>query len=240
MKKIIFRLSVFALAASYLLGCSARPVQSGGTLAPRNPPVEIPEISEHKVIDEFSDVDVEELASLNKKLKSPSFGIIKGFYQLPEAFPHGAIKLERARDFGFEYEAIEIKKLGTKPYVVTPASAPEAEAMSRAMNRLLDAQIRFVEVSLADANKIIQAEKAALKKKTLMFPHTAVPSGVDLLLSVEKGYGSYGPIYVGRVIRTKDGQLLALSTVPDSGATSLGPLVTRLVRDSLRRLGAQK
>jgi len=67
-----------------------------------------------------------------------------------------------------------------------------------------------------------------------------VPSGVDLLLSVEKGYGSYGPIYVGRVIRTKDGQLCALSTVIDAGPTSLGPLVSKLVKDSLRRLSAKK
>jgi hypothetical protein len=240
MKKVIVYSSL-VLVAVHLLGCSARQVQSGPiTSTPSRPDAEVPVIPKHEVIDAESEISVDEISELNDEAGTPSFGIIKGFYQLPEAFPHGAISVERERGFGFDYQSVKISKLGTKPYVVTPASGPETEAMSRTMNRLLDANVRFVEVSLADANKIMQAERAAMRKKTMMFPGTSVPSGVDLLLSVEKGYGSYGPIYVGRVIRTKDGQLCALSTVIDAGPTSLGPLVSKLVKDSLRRLSAKK
>jgi hypothetical protein len=237
MKKLLFGLFVIFPAATFF-GCSAKPTRSA-VIVRANLPIEVPAIAGHKVRDPVSEIDFGLLSAHNKMAGMPSFGVIKGFYQLPEAFPHGAISLQRMQSFGYEYESVKVSRLSTRPYVVTPASAGETEAISQTMNRLLDAHIRFVEVSLADAVKIMEAERAALQKNVLMFPHSSVPSGVDLLVSVEKGYGSYGPIYVGRVIRTKDGRLCALTTVSDVGPRSLGPLVSQLVKDSLRRLGEQ-
>lgn len=240
--KSIFKFGAFALCALNLIACSARPIQSGVISESRTlqETVVVPVIEKHEVKDAESEISLDELAALNKSARSPTFGIIKGFYQLPEVFPQGAISVERARSFGFDYKAITIKKLGSKAYAVTPTSAIEAEAMAAVTNRLLDAGVRFSEISMADAMKIMKAERRALASKVMVFPGSSVPSGVDLLLSFEKGYGNYGPIYVGRVIRTRDGQLLALLTVNDVGTTALGSLVSRLVKDSLRRLGAQK
>lgn len=239
MDNILLRIASFVLVPCIFLGCSARPIKSGTVTETRTAP-EVAPISEHSVKGPDSEISIEDLRALNTKASKPTFGIIKGFYQLPETFPHGAIALERARSFGFEYESITISRIGTKPFVIMPASADETEAISMSMNQLMDAGIRFVEVSLADATKIIEAEKVAIAKKTWMFPSSSIPSGVDLLLSIERGYGNSGPIYVGRVIRTKDGQLFALSTEPDVGPYSMSPLISRLVKSSLGRLGGQK
>jgi hypothetical protein len=96
--------------------------------------------------------------------------------------------------------------------------------------------VRFVEVSMADAAKVMQAEQAVIEGKVAIFPGRSVPSGVDLLVSIQKGKGATGPVYLGRVIRSKDGRLLALATQPDAGPYSLSPLVQKIVSDSLRRL----
>jgi hypothetical protein len=232
MKHLLFSL----ILVFTFVGCSARPLPHSGRIADARAPVEIPSIPQRSVITPESDIDIGIIESHNHMAGRPSFGIIKGFYQLPEAFPHGAVSIERMRSFGFDYASIKVSKLSTRPYVVTPASAMETQAMSQTINALLDARVKFVEVPLADAVKIMEAERAAMKQNVLMFPHTAVPSGVDLLVSIEKGYGSYGPIYVGRVIRTKDGRLCALATVSDFGPRSLGSLVSQLVKDSLRRV----
>jgi|GEM_PF-2207181 len=233
MKKLLLGLMIIP----GLVACSARPIPRSAHIVDARAPIEIPSISQRFVAAQASDIDVEVIDLHNHMAGRPSFGIIKGFYQLPEAFPHGAVSLERMRSFGFDYTSIRVNRLSTRAYVVTPASAMEIQAISRTMNALLDARVKFVEVPLADAVKIMEAERAAMKENILMFPHTAVPSGVDLLVSIEKGYGSYGPIYVGRVIRTKDGRLCALATVSDIGPQSLGTLVSQLVRDSLRRMG---
>lgn len=231
-----------ALALASLFGCSARQIQSApisssaigsGT---QSAAPEVPVIPEHRVQSGAADIDMKRLSTLNTKAKRPTFGIIKGFYQLPEAFPGGAISMKHVQGFGFSLDEVSVSRIGTRPYVIMPASAEESQAIESSMNQMMDAGIRFVEVSLADAAKIIAAERAALSKKSFVFPRQTLPSGIDLLLSMERGYGSYGPIYVGRVIRSKDGQLLALRTENDVGPIAMGTLISRLVQDSLSRL----
>lgn len=237
MKTILIRSMSLAMTSLFLFNCSARQIQSAPITEVRIAP-EAPIIDERKV-EQQTQFTIAGLQTLNNQAGRPTFGIIKGFYQLPEAFPYGAISVERSRGFGFDYEAIKISK-PPKPYAITPASVPEMEAISNSMNQLLDAGIAFKEVSFADAMKIMRAERVALSKKTFVFPGTTVPSGVDLLLSIERGQGNFGPVYLGRVIGAKGGELYALATQPDVGPYSLSPLIEKLVNDSLTRVVKQK
>jgi hypothetical protein len=93
---------------------------------------------------------------------------------------------------------------------------------------------------MADAVKVMRAEQDAFDKKKIIFPSRSVPPGVDLLVSTQKGHTEVGPVYVGRVIRTSDGRLIALRSEPDVGVYSLKPLLVRLVSDTLRRLAEEK
>lgn len=93
-----------------------------------------------------------------------------------------------------------------------------------------------MEVSMADANRVMDAEKRMIDTKKAWFPGRQLPSGVNLLISIQRGEGLYGPAFVGRVIQTKDGRLLALATQVDAGPMSLEPLLSQLVSDALRRL----
>jgi hypothetical protein len=243
MKNVLTRFAVITLSTAELIGCSARPIQSAtiSSAIAEEHAIDVPAIYEHKVQEAESDIAPGELALFNQAAGSPSIGIVKGFYQLPAASPYGATSFERARGLGFDFQKVTLwKDFNDQPYALAPIDAKEAEALSSAMNSLLDANIRLVEVSMADAMKIMEAEKMAMENKTWVFPKSSVPSGVDLLVSVEKGYGYYGNNFVGRVIRTKDGQICAFSTTADVGPASLGRFVSRLVKDCLRRLGAPK
>ena len=120
-----------------------------------------------------------------------------------------------------------------------PLSPQQSDVLIHAMNEFLDAGVRFVEVSMGDALKVMQAEEKALQTKRILFPGRSVPPGVDLLISIQKGFTEAGPVYLGRVIRTSDGRLIALQSEPDQGVYSLKPIVKQLVLDSIRRLAQE-
>jgi hypothetical protein len=84
------------------------------------------------------------------------------------------------------------------------------------------------------------AEQSAADSKGVASFNQLTPSGVDLLISLQTGEGVAGTLYLGRVIRTSDGALLALASRPNIGAVSLRPLVLQLVQQSLERLAQLK
>jgi len=172
----------------------------------------------------------------NAKTGSLKFGLIKGFYQLPQVFPAGAVLIREGRVFGQPYRDFYLENLPSKSYAIIPMSPRQSDVLSGAVAQLLDVGVKFVDVSMADTIKIMEAEELALTKKKAFFPGKLVRSGADLLISIQKGYGQLGPVYVGRVIHTKNGQLLALANEIDVGAASLGKLIIRLVDDALRHM----
>jgi len=218
-----------------LIGCSARPIVSTSEL-PLGEKIK-PEIIETRSLSgEKNEISFNELKHLNEKAGKPSFGLIMGFYQLPSTKPAGAVLFEESNVFGRSYRSFWFKDSFEKPYAVLPAAPLQLEVLVSAMNKLLNAGIEFKEVSMTDAVKIMKAEQEAIKSNKTWLVSRTLPSGVDLLISLQKGFSENGLAYSGRVISTKDGRLLALATWPDISVYSLKPLIHQLVVDSLRRL----
>ncbi|MEI6805608.1 MAG: hypothetical protein WCK49_03765 [Myxococcaceae bacterium] len=217
-------------------GCSRKPIQSSGTLPATSYQEAKPqEIEKHDVVTTPS-ASQTQLKAWNQRAGKPTFGLIPAFYQLPVSMPAGAVHIESAQVFGASYQSFMLSNTGPKSYVIEPVSTEQAQVFSKTMNQMLDAGVRFVEVSMADANRVLESEKRVIEKKAAWFPGRQLPSGVDLLISIQRGQGLYGPAFVGRVIQTSNGRLLALATVADAGPMSLEPLLGQLVSDALRRL----
>ncbi|MES2503439.1 MAG: hypothetical protein V4534_01035 [Myxococcota bacterium] len=218
-------------------GCSRKPIQSSGTLpTPYYRDVKVPEIEKHEMVINGPTASIEDLRAWNQKVGKPTFGLIAAFYQLPQSQLIGAVKMESGYSFGAGYQAITLKSAGPRPYAVLPASIGQTQVFTKTMNEMMDAGVKFVEVSMADANQIMRAEKKAIEDDAVWPLGQYLPSGVGYLISIEKGEGLYGPTYVGRVIGTSDGRLIALGTQLDAGPQSLEPLLKQLVSDALRRL----
>jgi hypothetical protein len=196
-------------------------------------------IEKHEVVVDNTTVSTETLSALNQSAGSPSFGIVGAYYQLPMAKPAGASQVS-GQIAGIPYDQTRVVPDTQRPWALVAAPAAEAEALQSTISALLDAGVMLKEVSMADAGKIIEAEKAAAASNSLASFNQLTPSGVELLISLQKGHGMAGALYIGRVVRTSDGALLALASRPDAGALSLRPLVYELVQKSLQRLAAQK
>jgi len=227
-------LTLFAFACLSLASCSGHQIASA-PLAHKIPGSSVEPIESRSVAG-TRQVSSKRLSVLNSKAGAPSFGLIKSFYQLPISAPVGAAEFEEGYFFGQPYRSIRLEGMDAKPYAVLPASAAEAQVMESSISRFLDAGIRFAEVSMADALEIMKAEKNAIEKKGRIVLSHSVPSGVDLLISIQKGHGPMGSVYMGRVIDTRDGRLWALSTQPDMDVYALSPLVADLVEDTLTRM----
>jgi hypothetical protein len=216
--------------------CSIKPIQSSGTLpTPSYVGIEPADIEKHEAVS-ASVISQADLQAWNQKAHRPTFGLIPAFYQLPVSMTAGAVHIQSAQVFGASYQSFFLSNTSTMPYAIEPASTRQSQVFSNVMNHMLDAGISFVEVSMADANRVMEAEKSLIDNQKAWFPKRQLPSGVDLLISIQRGEGLHGPAFVGRVIQTKDGRLLALATQTDSGPMSLEPLLRQLVSDALRRL----
>lgn len=182
-------------------------------------------------------LSVQLLAKLNQRAGKPNFGLIMGFYQLPSTKPAGAVAITESSVFGQPYRSFWFQETASRPYAVLPVSPYQLEILSSVIKKMLDAGIYFKEVPMADALMVMRAEEKAIASGSQWAMSRLLPSGVDLLISIQKGFSeTEGRIYSGRVVSTKDGRLLALATWPDTGVYSLKPLIDKLVTDTLRRL----
>ncbi|MFH1807421.1 MAG: hypothetical protein ABIJ09_01655 [Pseudomonadota bacterium] len=197
-----------------------------------------PTIAKHEVIAAPDGISVDSLRQLNERAGKPSFGVIGAYYQLPLARPAGAAYTS-GQIAGIPYDQTRVVPEASRPWAVRPTPAAEAEMLQTTVAALLDAGITLKEVSMADAAKIMAAEQNAADSNSVASFNQLTPSGVELLISLQTGEGLAGALYVGRVIRTSDGALLALASRPNVGAVSLRPLVHSLVMQSLQRLAQQ-
>ncbi len=217
-----------------LIACA--PSIQSGHIADQRPTQNSPEVIEgRKLGDQLDAQTLSRIRSLNEKAGKPRYGIVGGYYQLPLAHPAGASRVS-GDVAGIPYDQTRVTPDRERPWAIAPAPAAEMEMLQGSLNALLDAGVQWTEVSMADASTLISAEKQASGNGSLLDFNKLTPSGVDLLISINKGQGISGPIYVGRVVRSRDGALLALNTQPDAGPVSLRPLIWKLVDDSLRRI----
>lgn len=234
MKKIlIVCISMFCL--SLLFGCSARPVKSSSELT-FSRQISPEPIGAKKSSGAENKYSVNTLRALNIAAHKPSFGLVMGFYQLPQTNPAGAVVVTESDVFGRPYRAYWFKQPVEQPYSILPIDPFQVNVLNLAMNKMLDAGILFKEVSMADSLKVMKAEQEAIEKGKDQFTTQTLASGVDYLVSIQRGFSESGVIYSGRVISTRDGRLLALQTMPDMGFYSLGQLIDWVIGDSLRRL----
>ncbi|MDA0713364.1 MAG: hypothetical protein O2897_05205 [bacterium] len=229
-------LILFAIfSSSILCNCTTVAVKSSSSL-PFNSAI-IPEAIASRNNENSNEVSVQMLQKLNENAGKPTFGLIMGFYQLPSTKPAGAVEITESSVFGQPYRSFWFQETASRPYAVLPVSPYQLEILSSVMKKMLDAGIYFKEVPMADALMVMRAEEKALVSGNQWMMSRLLPSGVDLLISVQKGFSeTEGRIYSGRVVSTKNGRLLALATWPDTGVYSLKPLIDSLVTDTLRRL----
>lgn len=216
----------------------------------------LPPLPERTVVNPLGDDAAEaakRIGSLNKAAGGPAFGLIDGFYQLPAAAGAGAVVVRQDMATDLVTVRQRFVRLGkTRPYAVEPLSTRYAQAISGALEHLLDAGVRFKQVSTADAVAVMRAEQDHLKRgmeqKNGKQPDRqegsiaealdwgrVLPAGVDVLLSLQQGQGETGAIYVGRAIRSSDGALLALLHQPAVEPRTLVVLVLQLVERALQR-----
>lgn len=176
------------------------------------------------------------LSQRYKKVHSPTFAIIHGFYRLPKASPYGAATVVRGYSYQTYVESVQVESKDL-PFAVTPLAGDEAVALNESLNILLDMGVKIHEISMNDALSIAKAEEQAMKdkkKNILWFKHLG-PT-VDYLMSIYKSQGPQGPIMVGRVIG-KDGRLLAFRVMHHGSSSSmLSKMVLSLFEDTINRL----
>jgi hypothetical protein len=221
--------------------CTPNKIQTG-TLLTRPSPT--PEIIEGREVDTRSDWRLgPDFGKQYEQAGRPSFAIVGGFYQLPESVPYGAIQFDEAYGFGTGMRSIRVESIPGRPYALIPASPEQTDAISTVMQKFLDGGVKFSQISMSDAVTIMNAEKKALKEpgtRHLAIPFSQLlPTQVDFLVSVQKGYGVEGPVVVGRSVRTKDGRLFAVRSQVDFGPYALEPLIYDLVNDTVMRLAKE-
>jgi hypothetical protein len=225
----------------FLLSCTPNKILTG-TLQTR--PSQVPEVIEGHEVNTRSDWMLgRDFVKQYDLAGRPSFAIVGGFYQLPESMPYGAIELDEAYGFGTGMRALRIESIPGRPYALIPVSPEQTDAISTVMQKFLDAGVKFSQISMSDATTIMKAERKALQEqgnRHLIAPFSQLlPTQVDFLVSVQKGYGVDGPVVVGRSVRTKDGRLFAVRSQVDFGAYALEPLIFDLVNDTVVRLAKE-
>jgi len=181
-------------------------------------------------------VSTAELQAAYVAAGSPSIGFIRDRYRLPVANPLGAARIIEGNAFGMPYQQSLTVPSTARPYAIEPLTDGFAvQQIALLQQDLAAAGVRFVEVSAADANRIVAAEKAGSDSNKRVQFNEMTPSGADLLVSFQDATALGGPIFMVRVIRMSDGALLALRTGPaQGGAVALRPLLGRTIADALQ------
>lgn len=184
-----------------------------------------------------SDAEVaERIARIGEKstaLGQPAIGMVRAWYQLPQANPAGRVRRVTGVNIGFPTDLTQVELNRPTRWAITPANVAEMDAMSRVLSQLTAAGVKLVDVTAADATKLIEAEQKATGDD-LSFFNQSIASGADWLISLQQGQGAAGnAVVLGRVVRLSDGALLAVATRPNAGAWSLRPLVLDLVEQAM-------
>lgn len=221
------------LAALSVAGCAATP-PAGGSLPDQSEKAPTPAVVENRESVAATAVPTTELKAAYEAAGSPTIGFIRDQYRLPVANPLGAARIIEGNRFGIPFSQSLTVPSTARPFSIEPLQDGFAvQQLALLMQDLSQAGVRFVEVSAADANRIVDAEKSAADGKGVQW-NEMTPSGAQLLVSYQQATALGGPVFMVRVIRMGDGALLALRTGPaQGGAVALRPLLSRAIADGL-------
>ncbi len=214
-------------------GCAVTP--EGGRIADQSADAPTAPVINDRGSVAATSVPTAELQAAYVAAGSPTIGFIGASYRLPIANPLGAARIIEGNAFGMPYQQSLTVPSTARPWAIQPLTDGFAvQQLALLQQDLAAAGIRFVEVSAADANRIVAAEKDASESNKRVQFNEMTPSGADLLVSFQDATALGGPIFMVRVIRMTDGALLALRTGPaQGGAVSLRPLLGRAIADAL-------
>lgn len=232
MKTIVLMFAAFTAILGQA-ACSARPIASS-TLAPVYTPS--PEPIPEATVAGDEGLSIANLRALNRQAGRPSFALIGGFYQLPQIDSADSVTFREGQFFGGGYESLTIRGGQRRPFALTPFDTTSSVAFQSAFKELLDAGIKIVEISMADAVRVMNAQDHGNKNRLLALAKT-LPSGADYLISIQQGEAEeIGPVWAGRVVSSKDGRVLAFDSIPAMGQFTIQPLLKNLIGSALRRL----
>jgi hypothetical protein len=231
MTRPLTALGLLALAAA----CATSP--QGGTIPDQRATKPEPPPVEDRGMVLAMGVDTAELQAAYEAAGRPTVGFIRDRYQLPIANPLGAARIIEGNLFGMPIQQSLTVPSTFRPFAIEPldpAEGFEIQQLALLQEDMARAGVRFVEVTAADAMRIVNAEKAAAEGRSAMQWNEMVASGANILVSFQEAVALGGPIFMVRVIRMDDGALLALRTGPaQGGAIALRPLLARAIADGM-------
>lgn len=232
------------LASSVVLGtlsaACAGVTPSGGRLPSSRAAQPVAAVVESRGQPDVAGVSSEELGQLYAAAGRPSVGFIRDRYQLPVANPLGAARIIEGNVLGMPLQQSVVAPSTERPYAVVPLEDGFAvQQLALVQQDLARAGVSFVEITTADANRIVTAEQQATQSRGWIQWNEMAPSGADVLVSFQESMGLGGPLYIVRMIRMADGALLSLRTGPaQGGAVALRPLLARAIADGLQAAAA--
>lgn len=232
MHRLVVAASAALLMSCLSVGCANTP--GGGRLpAQQVPRAEV--VEQHAAVSTPM-VSTAELQAAYVAAGSPTIGFIRDSYQLPVANPLGAARIIEGNAFGMPYQQSLTVPSTYRPFAIQPMDNGFAvQQLALLQQDLATAGVRFVEVSAADAVRIVDAEKKAAEANGHVQFNEMTRAGSDILVSYQPSQALGGPIFIVRVIRMADGALLALRTGPgQGGAIALRPLLGRAIADGLQ------
>ncbi len=213
--------ATIALCGLSFIGCASKPKTSAIPASAQSTSGDVVNetVDDHSVKDAGAALEgrMENISALNKAVGMPSIAMIRGFYQLPVANPLGAATFQQGNIAGLPTNQTIIQPSTNRPYAVEPADVFATDASQNVINMLLQNGIKLVELPMADATNIMNAEREAIEQEQGVQWNRMTPSGADYLISVQRGQGVPGPIYLARMIRTTDGAIVAVKSVVNIG-----------------------
>jgi hypothetical protein len=236
MRNVIGRLAVWSSASGLVvaLGCAGTTPSQGRLPDTRATKPVVDVVSERGMV-AAAGVSTEALQKVYVDAGSPTIGFIRDRYQLPIANPLGAARIIEGNLLGMPFQQSVVAPSTERPFSIEPIQDGfEVQQLALVQQDLAAAGVRFAEVSAADANRIVAAEKQAIESNGRVQWNEMTPSGAAILVSFQRSTGLGGPIFIVRVVRMKDGALLALRTGPaQGGAVALRPLLSQSIHDGL-------
>ncbi len=149
------------LVSSFVVGCAGVTPTGGRLPAQQVPKAEV--IEQHAAVSTPM-VSTAELQAAYVAAGSPTIGFIRDSYQLPVANPLGAARIIEGNAFGMPYQQSLTVPSTYRPFAIQPMDNGFAVQQLALPQQDLTAGVRFVEVTTADANRIVDAEKKAAEE----------------------------------------------------------------------------
>ncbi|MFZ9887533.1 MAG: hypothetical protein ACO3JL_08525 [Myxococcota bacterium] len=230
-------LLLFLVVGLLPAACATTPAGGPHAAAPREssvPPIERRESSAIAL------PSVEEMKDRYDAAGRPTVGFVGDRYRLPVGNPLGGARIVEGNVFGAPYTQTLTVPSTYRPWSLEPLSdGYTVQQLALVQQDLSAAGVRFVEVSAADASRIVDGERSAFEAGARVQWNQLLPSGADLLVTFQEAEGIGGPLFLIRVVRMSDGALLSLRTGPaQGGALTLRPLLVQSLVDAFAAAAA--